>query len=279
MILLLLIHFFQKTNRVKMTARYVFGVYLIGIYLMATLQLVKSQHTSVQACQGSSKDIQCLMDYIAYQSTPEQFLLQQIHSEAQHISKQINDETRQILEETKDISLRLQSLQSISASSAQSGLVSETTTLAAESECERRPRDCRDVQRLGNTVSGVYTIYPFLVNTPIEVYCDLYEDGGGWIVFQRRRDGSVNFTRNWNDYKNGFGEPAPHQELWLGNEYLHAITDYNTQELRIDLGAWDGSRAFAKYTRFHVSSEERNYTLYLGDYSGNAGDSLAYQQR
>ena len=36
-----------------------------------------------------------------------------------------------------------------------------------------------------------------------QVFCDM--KNGGWTVIMRRSDGSVDFFRDWNQYKKGFG--------------------------------------------------------------------------
>ena len=106
------------------------------------------------------------------------------------------------------------------------------------------------------------------------VYCDMRADGGGWSVFQRRQDGSVDFYRGWNDYKSGFGQLTG--EFWLGNDKIHRMTAARPSFLRVELEDWNGVRVYAKYGRFNIGDERAQYRLEVSSYSGTAGDSLSY---
>ena len=101
-------------------------------------------------------------------------------------------------------------------------------------------------------------------------------DGGGWTVFQRRKDGSQYFYRGWSDYENGFGDLAG--EFWLGLKNIHRLTgDKINNVLRIDLKPFRyGGPAYAEYEVFNVGDDSVDYILTVGGYSGNAGDSLYY---
>ncbi|XP_069067061.1 ficolin-1-like isoform X2 [Pleurodeles waltl] len=138
--------------------------------------------------------------------------------------------------------------------------------------CKRGVKDCKELLRKGIILSGWYTIYPKGCQ-PLMVFCDMDTDGGGWLVFQRRSDGSVDFFREWMVYKRGFGNQL--SEFWLGNDNIQTLTSEGTYELRIDLTDFDNQHYFAKYTSFQVLSESENYKLILGEFAGgNAGDSL-----
>ena len=121
--------------------------------------------------------------------------------------------------------------------------------------------------------SGVYSVNPDGKGS-FNVYCDMRTDGGGWTVFQRREDGSVDFYRGWNDYKSGFGQLTA--EFWLGNDKIHRLTAARPRSLRVEVEDWNGVRAYAKYGKFNIGDEHAKYRLDVGSYSGTAGDSLAY---
>ncbi|XP_025102643.1 ficolin-1-like [Pomacea canaliculata] len=91
-------------------------------------------------------------------------------------------------------------------------------------------------------------------------------------VFQRRRDGSVDFYRDWAQYEQGFGDIR--WEFWLGLSRLHTLTKGRPTRLRVDLGEKNGHRHYAEYSSFRVDGPETNYALTVSGYSGNAGDSM-----
>ena len=93
-------------------------------------------------------------------------------------------------------------------------------------------------------------------------------------MFQRRRDGSVDFYRGWNDYKSGFGQLTA--EFWLGNDKIHRLTVSRPSSLRVELEDWNGVKAYAKYGWFSTGNEQALYRLKVSSYSGTAGDSLAW---
>ncbi|XP_054714480.1 techylectin-5B-like [Uloborus diversus] len=150
------------------------------------------------------------------------------------------------------------------------------TQLVQQEAEETLPRDCYDVQQHLRNQSGIYRIRMHYASRPIFVFCDMETDGGGWTVFQRRKDGTVDFLREWQDYKHGFGNVGG--EFWLGNENLYLLTHQDLYELRIDLADFDDGTAFAKYGGFAVGSEKEKYMLkLLGPLTaGDAGDGMSY---
>ncbi|KAM4021090.1 ficolin-2-like [Anomaloglossus baeobatrachus] len=137
-------------------------------------------------------------------------------------------------------------------------------------------KNCKELRNQGKVLSGWYIIYP--ENTPpLMVLCDMVTDGGGWIVFQRRVDGSVDFYQDWETYKRGFGNQVT--EFWLGNENIHRLTSGGRFQLRVDLEDFDNKRVYATYSGFSLKGEGDFYRLNLDKFiEGTAGDSLGYHK-
>ncbi|XP_062576799.1 ficolin-1-like [Saccostrea cucullata] len=141
------------------------------------------------------------------------------------------------------------------------------------------PGDCKTLYDKGCRTSGVYTIYPWVRYSPVcrstNVFCDM--EAGGWTAIQMRKTGSVNFTRNWNDYKVGFGNPET--DYWIGNDAIHQLTK-DRPSLNVSITLNDVTTKYQVYHEFSVSDENDNYTLFLaGPVTGTLSDKMLHTDR
>ncbi|XP_046392214.1 fibrinogen C domain-containing protein 1-B-like isoform X2 [Ischnura elegans] len=219
--------------------------------------------------------------------------LRQNLSQIANMTRYVSERTRNLV--TKDyLSILLADAKQESASPAKTLLFPQQQLYMMSADLfskanEILPADCAEVffmlppknqtDKKGKTrddkLSGVYRIQPKWSSRPFLVYCDMETRGGGWTVFQNRYEGTVEFFRNWQDYKNGFGNLAG--EFWLGLEKLHLLTNFRVNEILIELEDFDHEMTYAKFSSFAIGSEAEGYHIsLLGDYEGTAGDSFSY---
>jgi len=96
------------------------------------------------------------------------------------------------------------------------------------------------------------------------------------LLIHQNIDGSDFFNRSWAEFKVGFNDTRGN--YWLGNEMLHQLTKKGRYKLRCLIQARSNGIVYVvNYGTFLVESEASNYTLRVGHYSGNAGNSLSIQ--
>ena len=127
--------------------------------------------------------------------------------------------------------------------------------------------------------SGLYVIPNYCKDDHLEAeaYCDTNNGGGGWLVVQRRQDGSVDFNRTWVEYEDGFGKLTG--EFWYGLRALHCLTGRGGWEMRMDIKLANGTNIFLQYEQFKVASAKEKYKLTIGGFQGATTDPMAYHNQ
>ena len=123
---------------------------------------------------------------------------------------------------------------------------------------------------------GVYIIGNFggVKCSNTRVYCDTTTGGGGWLVVQRRKDGSVDFNRDWIDYEDGFG--SLNGEFWFGLRGMHTLTNQGQWELRIDYAFNNGTKGYLSYSNFRVGPATEQYPLTISGFDGVTTDPFPH---
>ena len=116
-------------------------------------------------------------------------------------------------------------------------------------------------------------------STITNVYCDTVTAGGGWLVIQRRIDGSIDFNKYWSEYEEGFGNlPVDNEdttgEFWIGLRSPHCLTSQGHWELRIDYMLSNKTKGYLSYHHFRVGPASDNYWLSISGFSGNTTDPI-----
>ena len=111
----------------------------------------------------------------------------------------------------------------------------------------------------------------------VNIYCDMANIGGGWIVIQRNRlNSQLSFDKNWREYEEGFGDL--YSDFWAGLKLMHTLTQSGQWEMRVDYQKNDKTWSYLHYNQFSVGSASEEYPLTVGGYSGSisSGNALYF---
>ncbi|KAK3104167.1 hypothetical protein FSP39_024993 [Pinctada imbricata] len=132
-------------------------------------------------------------------------------------------------------------------------------------------KDCDQVRQAGYIESGIYTLWRDDSNS-FKVRCH-HEPSNSYTFNQQRVDDSVNFTQPWRLYQYGFGNI--NGNYWAGLNTIYYLASKGHNVLSVDMLDWNNTYKFTRYSHFYLTDQEQ-YTLSIGGYSGNVHDDLSY---
>ncbi|XP_068150529.1 fibroleukin-like [Drosophila tropicalis] len=182
-----------------------------------------------------------------------------LKSESEHSLKNLKEQLEKSREDLQSTLIQL---------GDSSEIIKNLTEINETQREQLNTMDKFDVCSNENSVINVSLRYSF------KGICKSNNAGSGWILIQRRVNGEVDFNRNWQEYKFGFGNL--NSSFFVGLEFLHLMTRIQAYELYIEITDKNNVKTYAQYDNFIVGSQEEAYQLKsLGNYTGTAGDSLS----
>ena len=151
-------------------------------------------------------------------------------------------------------------------------LLLSTAVAATDISCIPPINSCCDLRIFSpkDVPTGIYNM-SLGTFASASVYCDMVTDGGGWIVIQRNRKGSMlSFNKNWREYEDGFGNL--NEDFWAGLKLMNTLTQHGQWEMRVDFQNNDKTWSYLHYNQFSVGSPNTEYRLSIGGYTGGIGD-------
>ncbi|XP_062142931.1 angiopoietin-related protein 3-like isoform X2 [Drosophila sulfurigaster albostrigata] len=129
--------------------------------------------------------------------------------------------------------------------------ISESTTISKSlpSSCVNMTAGIQEIQ-IGNA-------------KPFKAMCD----GDGWMIIQRRINGTEDFNRTWKEYEDGFGDL--NEEFWFGLEKIHLATNSTRQRLNMTIrSGWGADPFVIHFDDFRIGNSESFYKLEsIGNYT------------
>ncbi|XP_077974357.1 uncharacterized protein LOC120346989 [Styela clava] len=291
----------QKNEHVKNSRRSVICYAIVCIGLLVAVQdvmdismqdyilKVAALNSEIIELQNNSEELRTFLEKTESKNTALRMGKQTIQMQLESCKNKIVDSILKVdtlnseIANVKNNSGQLQtSLKK--AKSEKTALKKEKLKMKSELEiCKNKitalkkefPKTCEDARQTEDSSGNMVKIFLLGVERT-NVRCDFYTDKGNWLVILRRSDGSADFDRNWIEYVNGFDLET---EFWFGLDKLHYLTSSQTYELRIDMENFNGEKRFAKYRKFQIASSSEKYKLTIGEYSGDAGNSIGYHDQ